>query len=62
MVIKRKGLKNRPDGVINKPRMRKKLRDLLSVKGRDHPDFQVDEFTKMHGLFTFSIVRHPFER
>ena len=41
---------------------RGKLRKLLSVKGQNHPDFHMDEFIKMHGLLTFSFVRHPFER
>ena len=39
---------------------RLKVRMLLRVEGPRI--FHVDKFTKKNGLFTFTFVRHPFER
>ena len=39
---------------------RLRVRTLLRVEGPKI--FHVDEFTRRNGLFTFTFVRHPFER
>ena len=39
---------------------RLKVRTLLRVEGPRI--YHVDKFSKKNGLFTFTFVRHPFER
>ena len=42
--------------------LHKEAPKFLHVDGQDSDDFDVDKFSEDRGIFTFSFVRHPFDR